>query len=125
VTLIKSLVAPPAIASPSAPPSGSTLKGQVPQRIRVSGNLQAANLINKVEPVYPPLAEHSGIEGTIRFNVIVDKEGHVANIQLVSGHPLLVEAAQDAVRQWVYKPTLLDGQPVEVATQIDITFTRH
>ena len=122
--IMKSLTASPAVPLSTPPPSGSALRGQTPQRIRVDGNVQAANLIGKVEPLYPSLAVQGGIEGTVRFTVIVDAEGHVANIQLVSGHPLLVAAAHDAVRQWVYKPTLLNGQPVAVVTEVDVRFRR-
>ena len=94
-----------------------------PQRIRVGGNVQAANLIRKVTPVYPPLAKQARIQGTVRFTAIIGKDGTIQNLQLVSGHPLLVAAAQEAVKQWVYKPTLLNGEPVEVVTQIDVNFT--
>lgn len=103
---------------PSITPSPAT-----PQRIRVGGNVQAANLITKVDPVYPPLAQQARIQGTVRFSVIIGKDGRISNMQLVSGHPLLVQAAQDALRQWEYKPTLLNGQPVEVVTQVEVPFT--
>jgi TonB family protein len=107
---------------------GLTLMGQdqtpsPPQRIRVGGNVQAANLIKKVTPVYPPLAKQARIQGTVRFTVIIGKQGGIENIQLISGHPLLVPSATEAVKQWVYKPTLLNGEPVEVVTQIDVNFT--
>lgn len=93
------------------------------QRIRVGSNVQAANLVNRVQPVYPPLAMQARIQGTVKFSVVIGKDGHVTNVQLLSGHPLLVPSAVEAVKQWVYKPTLLNGQPVEVATQIDVPFT--
>jgi protein TonB len=89
----------------------------------VGGNVQAVNLINKVTPMYPPLAKQARIQGTVRFNATIAKDGTVKNLEIVSGHPLLAEAAQEAVRQWVYRPTLLNGQPVEVETQIDVNFT--
>jgi len=120
--LMKSVIAPPGATPPSVPPPAPAPSGQAPQRIRVGGNVQAANLIHKVEPVYPPLAAQNGIEGTVRFTVIIDKEGHVSNVQLVTGHPVLVEAARNAVMQWMYKPTLLNGLPVEVVTQVDVSF---
>lgn len=94
-----------------------------PERIRVGGQVQERNLIAMVDPLYPPLALQARIQGVVRFNVVIGKDGHVSNVQLVSGHPLLVAAAQDALRQWVYKPTLLNGSPVEVATQADVNFT--
>jgi protein TonB len=92
-------------------------------RIRVGGNVQAANLIRKVVPVYPPLAKQARIQGTVRFQAIIGKDGTIQNLQLVSGHPLLVANAQQAVSQWIYRPTLLNGDPVEVVTTIDVNFT--
>jgi periplasmic protein TonB len=59
----------------------------------------------------------------VRFTAIIGKDGTIQNLQLVSGHPMLVAAATEAVKQWVYKPTLLNGEPVEVITQIDVNFT--
>lgn len=95
----------------------------IPQRIRVGGNVQSANLIRKVTPLYPPLAKQARVQGTVRFTAIIGKDGLVESLQLMDGHPLLVEAARDAVQQWQYKPTLLNGNPVEVITQIDVNFT--
>jgi protein TonB len=89
----------------------------------VGGNVQAANLIRQVRPNYPPLAKQARIQGVVRFNAIISRDGTIQNLQMVSGHPLLVPAATDAVRQWVYKPTLLNGEAVEVQTQIDVNFT--
>ena len=123
--LMKSLITPGAVASPSAPPPTPAPTGQAPQRIRVGANVQAANLIHKVEPVYPPLAEQAGIEGTVRFRVIIDKDGRVSNAQLVSGHPVLVDAARDALIQWTYKPTWLNGLPIDVLTEVDVIVKRH
>jgi TonB family protein len=123
--LMKSIIAPQAVSSPASTPPASTPSGQAPQRIRVGGNVQAANLVHKVEPVYPPLAEQSGIEGTVRFRVIIDEDGHISNAQLVSGHPLLVEAARDAVIQWTYKPTRLNGLPIDVLTEVDVIVKRR
>jgi len=94
-----------------------------PQRIRVGEKIQDANLIRKVEPVYPPLALQARVQGTVRFTAIIDREGRVQNLQLVSGHPLLVESSRDAASQWEYRPTLLNGSPVEVVTPIDVNFT--
>jgi protein TonB len=91
--------------------------------LRVGGNVQAANLIKKITPVYPALAKSARVQGTVRFQAIIGKDGTIQNLQLVSGHPMLVQNATDAVKQWVYKPTLLNGEPVEVITQIDVNFT--
>jgi TonB family protein len=92
------------------------------QRIRLSGPQQAGRLINRVDPVYPAQAQAAGISGAVRFNAIVGTDGRIRNLALVSGHPLLVPSAQSAVQQWVYEPTLLNGEPVEVVTTIDVNF---
>jgi TonB family protein len=97
------------------PPSGV-------QRIRVGATVQQSNRLRYVDPVYPPLARQARIQGVVRFNVIIGRDGYVSNITLVNGHPLLVPAAQEAVKQWVYRPTLLNGDPVEVSTFIDVNF---
>ncbi len=110
-------------ASPQPAPEAAGTASATPQRIRVGGNVQAANLVHRVDPEYPPLASQARIQGTVRFAVIIDKQGNVADAQLISGHPLLVKSASDAVKQWVYKPTLLNGNPVEVVTQVDVNFT--
>jgi TonB family protein len=107
---------------PPLPPARST-SDSAPTRIRVGGNVQAPNLIQKVDPVYPPLAVQARIQGTVHFTAIIGKDGRILNLQLIGGHPLLVQAAQDAVKQWVYKPTDLNGTPVEVVTQVDVQFT--
>jgi protein TonB len=91
--------------------------------IKVGGNVQAANLLKKITPLYPALAKSARIQGTVRFTAIIGKDGTIQNLQLISGHPMLVQSATDAVKQWVYRPTLLNGEPVEVITQIDVNFT--
>jgi protein TonB len=99
------------------------LSANAPQRIRVGGDVQANNLIKKVTPLYPPMAKEARISGTVRFTAIIDKAGNIASLQLMSGHPLLVDSAMEAVKQWQYRPTLLNGSPVEVITQIDVNYT--
>jgi len=96
---------------------------KTPKQIRVGGQVQAANLIKKITPQYPQLAKQARIQGTVRFTAVIGKDGTIQNLTLVSGHPLLVPSATEAVKQWVYKPTLLNGEPVEVITQIDVNFT--
>ncbi|MBI2686932.1 MAG: M56 family metallopeptidase [Acidobacteria bacterium] len=93
-----------------------------PSRIRVGGAVQAANILTKVDPEYPPLARQARIQGTVRFDAVIDKTGAVSNLMVVSGHPLLVPNATEAAKQFRYKPTLLNGQPVEVVTQVDVNF---
>ena len=92
-------------------------------RITKGGNVQAASLINKVTPQYPPLARQTRISGTVRLHAIIAKDGSVQELSVISGHPLLVQAALDAVRQWRYRPTLLNGEPVEVDTTVDVIFS--
>ncbi len=94
-----------------------------PQKVRVGGGVQQKKLVHQVHPVYPPLAKQARIQGTVRFTAIIGTDGTIRNLQLIGGHPLLVQAAQEAVQQWRYEPTLLNGQPVEVITQIDVNFS--
>lgn len=111
------------VPSAAPPPPPPPKEKPVIQRIRVGGQVQAANLIQKVTPVYPQLAKQARISGVVRFSALIGKDGTIQNLTLIQGHPLLVAAAQEAVKQWRYKPTLLNGEPVEVATQIDVNFT--
>lgn len=113
----------PTAAPPPPPPVKVEVKPPTPQRIRVGGNVQQANLLKQPKPVYPPLAKQARIQGTVRFNAIIGKDGTIQNLTLVSGHPLLAPSAREAVIQWIYRPTLLNGEPVEVQTQIDVNFT--
>jgi TonB family protein len=96
---------------------------ETPKRIRVGGSVQAVNLVSQGTPEYPALAKQAGVQGTVSLSVIVGKDGKVQDIKVISGHPLLVQAALDAVKNWVYRPTLLNGDPVEVSTTIDVNFT--
>jgi protein TonB len=91
--------------------------------VRVGGNVQAARIVNRVQPVYPPLARQTRISGTVRLHAIISKDGTIKELEVTSGHPLLQQAALDAVRQWRYQPTLLNGEPVEVDTTIDVIFS--
>jgi protein TonB len=95
----------------------------MPKRIQVDGNAQAANLITQVKPNYPPEAKQAGIQGTVQLQAVLGKDGKVQDIKVLSGEPVLAAAALDAVKQWVYRPTLLNGEPVEVKTTIDVNFT--
>jgi len=114
----------PQVAPPPPPPvKKEEPKPVVPQRIRVGGQVQAAMLIRQPRPLYPPLAKQARISGTVKLNAIIAKDGSIMNLSVISGHPLLVPAALEAVKQWVYRPTLLNGEPVEVVTQIDVNFT--
>jgi periplasmic protein TonB len=94
-----------------------------PQRVRISGGVTKGLMIHKVEPAYPPLARAARVQGDVVLSAVIDANGQIQNLQLVSGHPMLVPAAIAAVRQWRYKPYLLNGQPVEVETTITVIFT--
>jgi TonB family protein len=94
-----------------------------PPRIRVGGNVQAVKLIEQPYPMYPKEAKEARIQGTVSLAAIIGKDGHVQNLTVITGHPLLVPAALQAVNQWVYEPTYLNGEPTAVETQIDVNFT--
>jgi len=94
-----------------------------PQKIRVGGKVMAESLISKVNPVYPPEAKQAGTEGTVRLAVDIGSDGKVVSVNAQSGPDVLVQAAVEAVKQWTYKPTLLNGEPVGVLTTVDVNFT--
>ncbi|MFZ0644674.1 MAG: TonB family protein [Candidatus Acidiferrales bacterium] len=94
-----------------------------PSRIRVGGNVAAAKLIRQVTPIYPTIAKTAHISGTVTLHAIISKDGSIEQLEYVSGPPLLMRNAMDAVRQWRYNPTLLNGEPVEVDTTISVVFT--
>jgi protein TonB len=94
-----------------------------PARIRIGGAVQEGKLVLRVTPVYPRLAVISRISGAVEMAAVIGTDGRVRDLRVLSGHPLLRKAAVDAVRQWVYLPTLLNSDPVEVDTAIVVTFT--
>jgi protein TonB len=100
-------------------------KAAAPVRIKQGGAVTAASIITQTHPVYPSLARQARIQGTVVLHAIIDKEGKVAQLEVVSGHPLLVQSALEAVKQWRYKPTQLNGDPVEIDTTIQVTFTMN
>ena len=105
----------PGMAS-SEPPPGT-------KQITVGGNVQQAKLVSQARPAYPPLAKQARISGVVHLQTIIAKDGTVRDIRVLSGHPLLIPSALEAVKNWVYQTTLLNGEPVEVMTQIDVNFT--
>ncbi len=111
------------ILTSSAPPPPPPPKAETPKRIRVGGNVEAAKAIYKPSPEYPPLAKMARIQGTVRLAAVISKDGTIQDLKMLSGHPLLVQAAMSAVQKWRYQPTLLNGEPVEVETEIDVNFT--
>jgi periplasmic protein TonB len=111
----------PAAPPPSQPPAPKPRAAAPP--LRVGGKVQQANLLVHPQPVYPSLARAARVQGVVRLEARISKEGRIEDLRLVGGPPLLVHAAMQAVAQWVYKPTLLNGEPVEVLTTIDVNFT--
>ena len=86
-------------------------------------HMMEGNLIFRVQPVYPPLARQARVQGTVLLRAIISREGRIENLQVISGHPLLVQAAIDAVSRWRYRPCYLNGEPVEVETEVTVNFT--
>jgi TonB family protein len=110
-------------ASAAAPPPESAAEqASPPVRITVGGNVMESQLTSRTPPNYPPQARQAGIQGTVRLRAVIAKDGSVKTLKLESGHPLLVDAAFEAVQQWKYLPTLLNGEPIEVVTTIDVHF---
>jgi periplasmic protein TonB len=114
---IPNIVAPP----PPKPIVDTPKPSSAP--VYVTSDLQMAKLVRKVIPEYPPLAKATRISGVVRLIGTIGKDGTIRDLQLVSGHPMLARAALEAVRQWVYKPTLLNGMPVEVIAPIEVNFS--
>src|SRR5436190_2282000 len=114
---------PSAAPPPPPPPKKVEEKPATPQRIKVGGNVQQAKLVRQPRPVYPPLAKQARIQGVVKLSAVIGKDGTIQNLTVSTGHPLLVPAALEAVKAWVYQPTLLNGEAVEVVTQIDVNFT--
>lgn len=103
--------------------SVATFVPPTPQRVRISQGVTKGRLMRKIAPEYPPLARAARVQGDVVLSAVLDANGQITHLQLVSGHPWLVPAAIAAVKQWHYKPYLLNGQPVEVETTITVTFS--
>src|ERR1700677_2682286 len=145
IQMIKEDEAPPSMASagvvggvPGGVPGGSAggviggiisstpvavPKVATPQRVRVSSGVSTGLLIRKVQPNYPQLAKQARIQGQVVLQAEISKDGTIQNLQLISGHPMLAPAAIEAVKQWRYKPYLLNGEPVAVETQVVVNFS--
>jgi protein TonB len=109
------------VIPPPPPPHVADVAPSKP--ITVTSDVQAAKLIRKVQLVYPRLAIIARLSGTVRLTGIIGKDGLIQQLQVIDGPPLLVQAAVDAVRQWVYRPTMLNNKPVEVIAPIIVNFT--
>jgi protein TonB len=98
-------------------------KVATPQRVRVSLGVSQGLLVKRVQPAYPPLARQARIQGTVLLQAEISKDGTIENLRLISGHPMLAPAAIEAVKQWRYRPYMLNGEPVAVETQVQVNFT--
>ncbi len=98
-------------------------KVAAPQRVRVSQGVSQGLLVHRVQPTYPPLAKQARIQGQVVLHAVISKDGSIEGLTLISGHPMLAPAAIEAVKQWKYKPYLLNGEPVEVDTEVLVNFT--
>jgi protein TonB len=90
--------------------------------VRIS-HMDEGNLVRKILPAYPPLARTAGVQGQVVLQAVISKQGAIENLKVVAGHPMLVQAAIEAVRQWRYRPYVLNNEPVEVETQITVNFS--
>lgn len=107
----------------NVPPPPLAKKAPAPQGpVRVISRLEEAKLIFSPKPEYPALAKMARIQGTVRLEAVISEDGLIEQLRLISGHPLLAQAAMDAVKLWRYEPTLLNGKPVVVLTEIDVIF---
>jgi protein TonB len=103
-------------------PAKSNVKLDGPKRIK--SQLEEGQLVNRVEPLYPHIAAISGIQGQVKVHAIIGRDGRIQSLNAISGHPLLLRAALDAVGQWRYRPYVLNGEAVEVETFITVNFKK-
>jgi protein TonB len=111
--------APPPRPAPAPPPR----KAEPPRRIRVGGQVQQAKIIEQPMPVYPKIAKGARIQGSVQLEAVIAQDGTIEQLRVITGHPLLVQAALTAVSHWRYRPTYLNGQATEVSTTITVNFT--
>jgi protein TonB len=112
----------PRVSAPPPPPPPKQQAAATPARLAIGGSVLAAQIVNRVQPVYPPLARQARIEDVVKLHGVISREGRIVELRVLSGHPLLTKAALDAVSQWLYKPTYLNGQPIEVEAPIEVRF---
>jgi protein TonB len=93
------------------------------QRVRVSQGVTQGMVLHRVQPTYPPLARTARVQGSVVLAAVIGKDGTIQNLHVISGHPLLTQSALEAVKQWRYRPYILNGEPVEVDTQVTVNFT--
>ena len=102
--------------------TGPVVKAAPPKKLSISSGVMAGNLLDKVTPQYPAIAKAARIQGTVVLQATISKSGSIENLRVVSGPPMLQAAAMDAVRSWRYRPYLLNGDPVEVETTVNVVF---
>jgi protein TonB len=119
-SILEDVPAVPAVER--APVPAVTPLPMAPKQVVVGGRVKMARLIHRVEPLYPPLARQMRVSGTVELVGIIATGGRIRELKLLSGNPLLAPAALEAVRQWVYEPTLLNGEPVELIATISVIF---
>jgi periplasmic protein TonB len=118
--------APWQVPTPTPPPPprhDPKLVDRPSDPVPIGGRVMMAKLTHQVTPAYPPLARQARVEGTVQLQAFIGRDGRIRDLRVTSGHPLLIQAAVDAVRQWIYRPTTLNGSPVEVLTTVDVNFT--
>jgi len=111
------------VLPPPPPPKKEAPKEVATIRVRLGGNVPEGRILKRILPVYPPLAKQARLQGTVILNAMISKEGTIQDLKVASGPALLIQAAIEAVKQWTYKPYLLNGEPVEVQTEIEVHFT--
>jgi protein TonB len=110
------------IAPPEPKRNAVVQPAEAVKRVRVGSGVQAAKLIFAPKPVYPPLAKQARVSGNVHLSAVITTDGRIGRLTVVSGHALLIPAALEAVKQWTYRPTTLNEEPVEVLTEIDVNF---
>lgn len=108
---------------PPPPPPADGISQTPPSKIRIGGDVQSAMIISKQPPVYPEMAKAARVQGAVHLAVLIGKDGTVQEVHSLGGPALLIQSAMDAVKNWVYRPTLLNGEPVMVETNVDVNFT--
>jgi protein TonB len=117
---LPNVVAPPRPPDPPTPPP--VPKIEIREPIRVASSLQVSRLVKKVDPEYPILARRGRIEGTVIAEAHITGSGTIDSLRIISGNPLFFQSVLDAVKQWRYEPTLLNGEPIDVITTITVNF---
>jgi len=103
--------------------SGPKVQAAPPKKVNISGGVAQGMLLQKTVPLYPPIAKAARVSGTVVLQATISKTGTIENLRVISGPAMLTQAAMDAVRSWRYRPYLLNGDPVEVETTVNVVFS--